>query len=595
MALRYLAGNRIEGLSTDTKPTTVQSDCVFYETNTRKIYDMISGSWTERTSGLTGSSNLTLEGKTQSLGDWVIMQKTKPSVATNLVATADGSTTITATYDVIDTDKVSAVKVEYSLDNSAWTTATTTADDTSYQVTGLAIYTDYYFRVYPSNIMGESTATTTGSVTKTHGTIPNTPTNLAVTNPAGNYTQLDLTWTASTGDIPTATYKIEYKLNSSGTWLVASASESGTSYSITGLLPYLDYDVRISGFNPQGSSAVTSVVTHKTTGLAPAQVSGLTLSEGVNPTRNTVTVAWSATSGQPSLMTYTIEHSLSSTFASGVTVVNTTSGLNTTDVGVAFDVAHYYRVKATNTVGVGAYSAISTITVLGPFINAVGATFSQSGGYDYYTWTSSGSVEVYEYAVEILAVAGGGGNGGGHNGGAGGGEVMRSNVFTFPTGSQTVTVGGGSGDTSIANITAKAGGNGGGIWNGSGIAGGSGGGGAGCANGPTSSGAGGSSKLSFPAGITGDIYGNGGGGGRVWSGGGGGGATGGGGTAVAGSSNYSQGGNGGTAVSIAFPTTLLYGGGQGGGARGGGNGTTATSTAGQGGNQAGIVILRLTP
>lgn len=52
MALRFLSGNRIEGLSTDTKPTTVQADAVFYETDTGDTYDFSSGSWTKRSVNL---------------------------------------------------------------------------------------------------------------------------------------------------------------------------------------------------------------------------------------------------------------------------------------------------------------------------------------------------------------------------------------------------------------------------------------------------------------------------------------------------------------------------------------------------------------
>lgn len=49
MTLVYLSGNRIEGVSSDTKPTTVQANAVFYETNTGKTFDLSGGSWTERT------------------------------------------------------------------------------------------------------------------------------------------------------------------------------------------------------------------------------------------------------------------------------------------------------------------------------------------------------------------------------------------------------------------------------------------------------------------------------------------------------------------------------------------------------------------
>ena len=45
----------------------------------------------------------------------------------------------------------------------------------------------------------------------------------------------------------------------------------------------------------------------------------------------------------------------------------------------------------------------------GGYINAVGASFSQSGGYDYYIWTGNGSLEVVGYEIEVLIVGGGGG------------------------------------------------------------------------------------------------------------------------------------------------------------------------------------------
>ena len=73
-----------------------------------------------------------------------------------------------------------------------------------------------------------------------------------------------------------------------------------------------------------------------------------------------------------------------------------------------------------------------------------GASQSQSGSYTYYTWTSSGSVQVASGEVEVLVVAGGGSSGSSLSGGGGGGEVMKSNLFTLPTNTQTVTVGNGA-------------------------------------------------------------------------------------------------------------------------------------------------------
>lgn len=46
MAIKYLAGSTIEGLSTDTKPTTVPAGYQFIETDTGKIFlKNDAGSW----------------------------------------------------------------------------------------------------------------------------------------------------------------------------------------------------------------------------------------------------------------------------------------------------------------------------------------------------------------------------------------------------------------------------------------------------------------------------------------------------------------------------------------------------------------------
>ena len=53
MAVVHLA-NRLTGLSTDTKPTTVQDKMVFCQTDNSKTYDfdLSSTTWTVRSSGM---------------------------------------------------------------------------------------------------------------------------------------------------------------------------------------------------------------------------------------------------------------------------------------------------------------------------------------------------------------------------------------------------------------------------------------------------------------------------------------------------------------------------------------------------------------
>ncbi len=47
MTITYHAGGRIQGLSTDTKPTDVPTTSRFEETDTRKIYYSDGSGWTE--------------------------------------------------------------------------------------------------------------------------------------------------------------------------------------------------------------------------------------------------------------------------------------------------------------------------------------------------------------------------------------------------------------------------------------------------------------------------------------------------------------------------------------------------------------------
>ena len=448
MAITYLSGNRLSGLSTDTKPTTAQNGAVFYETDNMVTFDFDGSSWTARSSVVV-NDNVTIEGKTQTLADWLIMQKETPSVATNIVATVDGDTTVTVSYDNLSTDKITYMRVQYSTDNVTYTTATTTGGSSSYQVTGLTEDTDYYFRVYPSNIMGEQPTPTTTSV--------------AV-----------------------------------GTW------------------------------------------------LTPTQVLGMTATNA----KPNVTIAYSAVTAIPTA-TYSIERSL--TGSGSWSVVGTSATTTFSDLAVTQDVDLYYRVRATNSVGFGAYSATATVHVYSQILTQVGATVSTLGAYTYYKWETSGTLDITGYDMEILVVGAGGsgrnGGGGCYGTGAGGagGVVVTDAYEPLLLGVQNVTVG-------VAHAT-----------NGSGTASsyqglsGNGGSVGGCGNGGAS-GAG-----SLGVGVTGTAYpARGGGAGTTYGGAGGGGS-------VAGGTGASawNGGAGGAGIAISqftqFGDSGAFGGGGGGG------------------------------
>ena len=252
-------------------------------------------------------------------------------------------------------------------------------------------------------------------------------------------------------------------------------------------------------------------------------------------------------------------------------------------------------------------------------------TFTSTGGYNIYTWTSSGSFSfsaIPTPTVEYLVVAGGGGAGL-NNGGGGAGGYRTAASFAVDTGtSYTITVGTGgagsssqgvpgtNGTSSVFSTITSAGGGGGGSFSGGGANagqnGGSGGGAGGADSGQTIQGPGlGNTPSTTPS------QGNNGGSGvalNTNSGGGGGGGAG----AVGGNGSGSVAGNGGigavsTIITAAQATTYAVGqvssssvyfaggggagtnggtagsGGLGGGANGKNSGTGNNGTANTGG------------
>ena len=127
MAVKWYAGDRLTGLSTDTKPTTVSADSVFYETNTKTNFDFTGGSWVERSVGLSTTDNVTINSITAPLSTWLNHGMAVPDVPTNLTSTADGTTTATLNYTLSSSDGVSSSAVQKSVQ----TTNTTTVSQTT--------------------------------------------------------------------------------------------------------------------------------------------------------------------------------------------------------------------------------------------------------------------------------------------------------------------------------------------------------------------------------------------------------------------------------------------------------------------------------
>ena len=206
-------------------------------------------------------------------------------------------------------------------------------------------------------------------------------------------------------------------------------------------------------------------------------------------------------------------------------------------------------------------------------------TITTSGIYTIYQFTGSGTFVTGKAGLcDVLVVGGGGQAGGGDTsngaggGGGGGASLALTNAY-IPSGTATITVGGGGGPSLLGPYASPQGGFGGRyrghVVSGTGGDGGSGGGGMG---GATYAGGTGLAPYGYAGGSTSGATG---------------GASGGGGAGAVGSNSASSlnGGAGGAgAASVLTGVSVTYGAGGGGGAYAGGTGGSATSGGGAGGS-----------
>ena len=378
-----------------------------------------------------------------------------PDQVTGVAVTPDSTTELTVNWDALSAiPAVSGYLVERSPNGTdTWTTVAASNSTTSFGDSGLSVYTYYYYRVSAINPIGTGVPSAVAN-NRTLGTSPSTPTGLSGT--ANSTSQNTITWSSVSATPTVSSYTLEWSANGSSGW-TSIHSSTGTSKTHTGLSTYTLYYYRVKATNAIGSSSYSSNVSVRTNGVTPSQVTGLALTNN----KPDVGIVWNTASGTPSV-TYTLQHSLSSTFASGITTkASGGTGTSYTDSSVTQGVDHYYRVNAVNAYASGAYSSIVTINI--PAFSVSGGTaLSAYNGKEQRQFTSSGSLVVSgsSSTFEVIITGAGGGGGGGYCGGGGGaGGLMRLVNFTLGAGTYTVTLGsggGGGGNGASAGVNGTA-------------------------------------------------------------------------------------------------------------------------------------------
>lgn len=229
----------------------------------------------------------------------------------------------------------------------------------------LSANTQYYWRVNSQNGAGSSAYSAVRTFT-TYTSVPSKPT---LVSPSHNATDVsvftDLAWQAANG---TANYHLQLSTDSNftTTFLIddTTLASTVTSRNVGQLADQTWYYWRVQGRNPVGAGAWSNRATFRsgsvptTPPAAPSLVSPAAFATNVSSASALFT--WNA----PATATgYAIEISLDPSFP-GTVVAETTTTTSRTVTTLSGGLAYYWRVKARNNVGFGAYSEVRAFSTV---------------------------------------------------------------------------------------------------------------------------------------------------------------------------------------------------------------------------------------
>jgi len=172
--------------------------------------------------------------------------------------------------------------------------------------------------------------------------VPDVPANVSVST--ASTSQLNLSWDASSG---ADSYQISRSTSSGSGYSQIATGITATSYNNTGLSVGDQYFYKIRAVNSEGNSAYSSEANGWT---LPGQVTG---GSGSAQSNTQINLSWNNPSGTET--GYKVERATSS--GGSFSQIATPSGTSYNDTGLTLNTTYYYKVRAYNTGGNGAYSS----------------------------------------------------------------------------------------------------------------------------------------------------------------------------------------------------------------------------------------------
>jgi titin len=291
--------------------------------------------------------------------------------ATSLVASAGGRESMdlswTAPSDSGNTDII-GYKIERESPTGGGFSvivADTGSTATNYNDTGLSIATEYNYRIYTLNSVGESVVSNEAADMTDPITVSDAPTALVAT--AVGVSQIDLSWTTPGDDGGSAItgYRIDRESPEGGGFatIVADTGSTMTTYSDATVSGGTEYNYQVFALNGLGTSAGSNTAKDTTPTAVPDAPTGLTAT-AFSATQ--IDLSWTAGADNGSPITgYQIERESPIGGGFSVIVADTGSTMTTySNTGLVGTTQYNYRVSAINGNGTGPASNEDDATTL---------------------------------------------------------------------------------------------------------------------------------------------------------------------------------------------------------------------------------------
>ena len=314
-----------------------------------------------------------------------------PGSPSGLTATAVSAAQINLSWNAA-TGTVNAYRIERKT-GAAGTYAkldSVFSPTTTYQNSGLAPATQYYYRVSACNTAGCSAPSTENNAT----TLPNPPSAPSgLTATTASSTQINIAWTASaTG--PVTRYYVERSTGGGAFAVIDSLTSNNTSYQNSGLSPGTQYTYQVRACNAAGCSGYSNTASATTTPVIPGVPTGLAAST-VSDTQ--INLTWNAATGF--VESYLLERRTSAPNSSQIIATLPANTLSYSNTGLTSATQYFYRVRACNT-GAGCSNPsteVSATTSAAPPTNLSATPVSPNQ--INLAWTASTSAGVTAYEI----------------------------------------------------------------------------------------------------------------------------------------------------------------------------------------------------